>query len=65
MCLSKKYYIEMAKIFNNQFLSSRTTEEKTRLKKVIDDFCIYLYSDNQSFNRDTFIKACGCNVESY
>jgi len=55
MALSKKHYIEIAKIISN---AQRQNTGEQACDHIASDLCDMFQRDNSAFNRDKFLEAC-------
>ena len=56
--LSRKHYVVIAKIINDNITQDTYGDEHIHKDDLIDDLCNELKQDNTLFNRDTFVNAC-------
>jgi hypothetical protein len=57
--MTKKYYIVMAKQYNNMLQNAKNEAVKTALVQMIHATANVLQDANSSFDREKFFKACG------
>lgn len=57
--MTKKYYIVMAKQYNNMLQKAENEAIKTALIQMIHATVNVLQDDNPLFDRGKFFKACG------
>jgi hypothetical protein len=58
MAASRKLYVAMAQTIAYRYKNADLAEQET-IRGLVVDLCGDLKQDNMSFNRDTFMTACG------
>lgn len=53
--MTRKDYVKIAKVISTAWVASQDFRDS-----IANDFADMLEKDNPNFNRDKFLKACGC-----
>ena len=56
--LSRKHYISIAKIINENITQDTYGDEHIHKDDLINDLCIMFARDNSLFSRSRFVSAC-------
>ena len=59
--MTKKDYIEIAKILAVHWTQEKNKLVKEEIKIIIEELCCYFKKDNPRFDSDKFRKACRLN----